>query len=234
MDFGNSGIIPDYKVENISVGVLGAGDTKTIEVPVKVLKTAESGFYGISAYISCKDADGNEAGPFTQNLYITVNKPNDEEVKAGEPVLNLSTSDNYIVLKPDTEDSLSVTIKNNGEADAFDVKINVTSGLDASIGPTKAFTSDYIEVGEIKAGKEKTVDVPIRVASTFNAGLHEIQMNVTYKDSKNNEKTSSTMTMYVKGENKVKDPSKNGVSIGNVAQSPLIPRPVRRLPLALM
>ena len=224
MDFGNSGIIPDYKVENISVGVLGAGDTKTIEVPVKVLKTAEPGFYGISAYISCKDADGNEAGPFTQNLYITVNKPNDEEVKAGEPVLNLSTSDNYIVLKPDTEDSLSVTIKNNGEADASDVKINVTSGLDASIGLTKAFTSDYIEVGEIKAGKEKTVDVPIRVASTFNAGLHEIQMNVTYKDSKNNEKTSSTMTMYVKGENKVKDPSKSGVSIGNVAQSPEKPK----------
>ena len=229
MDFGNSGIIPDYKVENISVGVLGAGDTKTTEVPVKVLKTAEPGFYGISAYISCKDADGNEAGPFTQNLYITVNKPNDEEVKAGEPVLNLSTSDNYIVLKPDTEDSLSVTIKNNGEADASDVKINVTSGLDASIGLTKAFTSDYIEVGEIKAGKEKTVDVPIRVASTFNAGLHEIQMNVTYKDSKNNEKTSSTMTMYVKGENKVKDPSKNGVSIGNVAQSPENPKAGERV-----
>ena len=224
MDFGNSGIIPDYKVENISVGVLGAGDSKTIEVPVKVLQNAEPGFYAISANISCKDADGNETGPFSQTMYITVNKPNDEEVKAGEPVLNLTTSDNYIVLKPDTEDSLSVTIKNNGEVAASDVKLSVIAGLDASLGLTKAFTSDTLEVGDIKPGEEKTIDVPIRVATSFAAGLHEIQMNVTYKDSKNNEKTSSTMTMYVKGENKVKDPSKSGVSIGNVAQSPESPK----------
>ncbi len=224
MDFGNSGIIPDYKVENISVGVLGAGDTKTIEVPVKVLQNAEPGFYAISANISCKDADGIETGPFTQTMYITVNKPNDDEVKAGEPVLNLSTSDNYIVLKPDTEDALSVTIKNNGEVAASDVKLSVIAGLDASLGLTKAFTSDTLEVGDIKPGEEKSIDVPIRVAASFAAGLHEIQMNVTYKDSKNNEKTSSTMTMYVKGENKVKDPSKSGVSIGNVAQSPESPK----------
>ncbi|MBO4781690.1 MAG: hypothetical protein J5522_04790, partial [Lachnospiraceae bacterium] len=135
-----------------------------------------------------------------------------------------STSDNYIVLKPDTEDSLSVTIKNNGEVAASDVKLRVIAGLDASLGLTKAFTSDTLEVGDIKPGEEKTIDVPIRVAASFAAGLHEIQMNVTYKDSKNNEKTSSTMTMYVKGENKVKDPSKSGVSIGNVAQSPESPK----------
>ena len=224
MNFGSSGIIPDYQVESISVGVLDPGATKVIEVPVKVLKNAEPGFYNISAQISGKDVEGNDAGPFVQNVYITVNKPNDEEVKAGEPVLNLSTSDNYIVLKPDTEDSLSVTIKNTGEVAATDVKVNVISGLDAALGLTKAFTSDSLEVGTIKAGEEKTVDVPIRVAASFAAGLHEIQMTASYKDSKNNEKTSSTMTMYVKGESKVKDPSKSGVSIGNVAQSPANPK----------
>lgn len=224
MNFGASGIIPDYKVENISVGNINAGSVKAIEVPVKVLKTAEPGFYSISATISGKDNEGTEVGPFTQTMYITVNKPNDEEVKAGEPVLNLSTSDNYIVLKPDTEDSLSVTIKNNGEVAASDVKLSVIAGLDASLGLTKAFTSDTLDIGDIKPGEEKTIDVPIRVAASFAAGLHEIQMNVTYKDSKNNEKTSSTMTMYVKGENKVKDPSKSGVSIGNVAQSPESPK----------
>lgn len=224
MDFGTSGIIPDYQVEKISVGTLKAGETKTIDVPVKVLKTAEPGFYSISASISCKDNDGTEQGPFTPTMYITVNKANEEQVKTESPVISLSTSDNYIVLQPDSEDALSVTVKNDGKADAYDVKLSVVSGLDTSIGITKAFTTDSIAVGNIKAGESKEVEVPIRVAKNFGAGLYEIQMAAAYKDEKENEKTSSNMTMYVKGATVIDPEKKTAVSIGNVAQSPESPK----------
>ncbi len=224
MNFGASGMVPDYQVEKISVGTLKAGETKTIDVPVKVLKTAEPGFYSISASISCKDNDGTEQGPFTPTMYITVNKANEEQVKTESPVISLSTSDNYIVLQPDSEDTLNVTVKNDGKADAYDVKLSVVSGLDTSIGITKAFTTDSISVGTIKAGESKEVEVPIRVAKNFGAGLYEIQMAAAYKDEKENEKTSSNMTMYVKGASVIDPEKKTAVSIGNVSQSPESPK----------
>lgn len=224
MNFGGSGLTPNYKVENIDVGTIGAGDTKTIEVPVTVLKTATPGFYDISASISCKDSEGSEKGPFVRTMYITVNKANEEQVKTESPVISLSTSDNYIVLQPDSEDTLNVTVKNEGKADAYDVKLSVVSGLDTSIGITKAFTTDSIAVGNIKAGESKEVEVPIRVAKNFGAGLYEIQMAAAYKDEKENEKTSSNMTMYVKGASVIDPEKKTAVSIGNVSQSPESPK----------
>ena len=224
MDFGNSGILPDYQVENITVGVIDAGASKVIEVPVKVLPNAEPGFYNLSASISCKDKDGNAVGPFAQTFFATVRKQNGLSELDNEALLSLSTSDNYIVLKSDTEDTLSITIKNIGGVRAIDTNLKVISGLDASTGLTKAFTSDSIFVGDIPEGEEKTVEVPVHVSSDFAAGLHEIQMEVAYRDARGPEKTPVKLTMYVKGENKVKDPSKNGVSIGNVAQSPANPK----------
>ena len=224
MNFGDSGITPDYKVENIDVGAIGAGDVKTIEVPVTVLKTATPGFYGISANISCKDSEGNEIGPFIRNLYITVNKANEEQVKTESPVISLSTADNYKILQHDSEDAIKVTVKNEGKADAYDVKLSVVSGLDTTIGITKAFTTDSIAVGNIKAGESKEVEVPIRVAKSFGAGLYEIQMAAAYKDEKENEKTSANMTMYVKGANTIDPEKTTAVSIGNVSQSPESPK----------
>ncbi|MBR5177974.1 MAG: hypothetical protein IKW90_04115 [Lachnospiraceae bacterium] len=223
MSFGASGIVPDYKVDQIDVGLIEAGATKTIDVPVKVLKTSEPGFYGINANISCKDKEGTE-NTFTQTMYITVNKANEEQVKTESPVISLSTTDNYIILQPDSEDTLNVIVKNEGKADAYDVKLSVVSGLDTSIGLTKAFTTDSIAVGNIKAGESKEVEVPIRVAKSFGSGLYEIQMAAAYKDEKENEKTSSNMTMYVKGANTIDPEKKTAVSIGNVSQSPENPK----------
>ena len=224
MSFGDSGIIPDYSVENLEVGVIDAGATKVIEVPVKVLPDAKLGMSTISATISCKDRDGNEVGPFTHNIYITTVSQNGLLEQQNSALLSLSTSDNYVVLKPDTDDTLSITIKNIGGVRAINTTLSVVSGLEASTGLTKAFTSDSIFVGDIPEGEEKTVEVPIHVSPDFAAGLHEIQMSVSYRDARGPEKTPVNLTMYVKGESKVKDPSKSGVSIGNVAQSPANPK----------
>ena len=224
MSFNDSGIIPDYKVESIKIGTIGAGSTVNVDVPVTVLKTAEPGFYSISANISCKDSAGTVQGPFVQNMYITVNKLQETEEKTEQPVITLSTPDNYKMLNPETEDKIKVTLKNTGKADAKDVKLFVKSGLDTSIGLTKGFTSDYLSAGDIKAGKETTIEVPVIVAKSFAAGLYEIQMESSYKDEKDNEKISQTMTIYVKGPQKETEKEGHGaVSITNVSQFPEIP-----------
>ena len=220
MNFGTSGMVPDYKVENIQVGYLGAGETKTIDVPIKVLKNAEAGFFNISANITCKDNAGAEQGPFVQNMYMTINRADKDQ----DAIIALSTSDNYKLLQPDSEDIIKIIVKNNGDADAYDVRLSVISGFDSNKGLTKAYTSDYITVGDVKAGESKEVDVPIRVAKGFTSSLEEIQMAAAYKDEKENEKTSSNMTMYVKGANTIDPEKTTAVSIGNVSQSPESPK----------
>lgn len=222
MDFGDSGLIADYNVESIKIGTLKAGETTTVDIPVKVLKNAEPKFCSISANITCKDNSGTSVGPFVQNMYLTVLKPDEEKVKTESPVLELSTPDNYKVLQPDTEDVINVTVKNTGAVDAYDAKIAVVSGFDTSAGITKGYTTDSISVGNIKAGKSKDIQIPVRIAKGFAAGLYEIKMNASYKDEKENALTSAEMTMYVKG-SATEQTSKNGVSIGNVAQSPSYP-----------
>jgi hypothetical protein len=49
-------------------------------------------------------------------------------------------------------------------------------------------------------------------------------MAAAYKDEKENEKTSSNMTMYVKGASVIDPEKKTAVSIGNVSQSPESPK----------
>ncbi len=224
MDFGSSGIVPDYKVEKIDVGLMEAGATKTIDVPVKVLKTAEPGFYSINASISCKDNDGTE-NLFTQTMYITVNKNQD---KTEVPVISLSTPDNYKILSLDKENIIKIKIENNSTVDANDVKLSIISTLDSYLGIAKGYTTDSIAVGTIKAGKSKEIDVPIYVekhfSDTYSSTFFEIQMAATYKDQKENENTSQKLTMYVKGETIEKADSKTAVSIGNVSQSPESPK----------
>ncbi len=212
MDFRDSDIIPTYTVENIKVGSIGAGETKNVDLKVKVLDTAGAKNCMLTADITCKDSSG-ENYTFAKNIYITINKGKDEQVKKGAPVISLSTSDNYKILTPDTEDNIKVVVKNTGESDAKDVRISVNSGLDASAGLTRGYTSDSISAGDIKAGESKTVTIPIRVAKGFAPGLYEIQMSATYKDQSNNEKTSGNLTMYVKGTEKKETTVKSDISL---------------------
>ena len=209
MDFNNSGIIPNYNVENFKVDSIYAGKTVSVDIPVTVLKTADPNYYTISANIECKDSDGLEKS-FIKNIYITIKNGKDEG-KKGAPNISLSTSDNYKILLPDTEDNIKVVVKNTGESDAKDVRISVNSGLDASAGLTRGYTSDSISAGDIKAGESKTVTIPIRVSKGFAPGLYELQISAAYKDSANNEKTSNNMTMYVKGTEKKESTVKSSV-----------------------
>lgn len=206
MDYGSTGIIPDYSVERIKVGSLNAGQSVKVDVPITILKNAEPGICCITANVTAKDAKGAAIGPFARNMYLTIidNKatptPSPTPTPGAEKKadIELSTEDNYKTVNPDTRTSVSVTVKNNGDADAKEVNIYV-NGLDAAIGLTKGYTSEYIKAGKIAAGESKTVEIPIIASKDLAAGLYEIGVAADYTYGKESEKKTN-MTVYLKGE----------------------------------
>ena len=226
LDFGDSGIIPDYSVEKIKIGDLAAGASKNISVNIKLLDSAKTGLQGISATLYGKNKEGLDLGPFSQTVYVTI-KGNVSENKDKSPSLSLTTEDNYGELKRGEKMTIPVKIKNDGSAAAKSVTISITEGVGPTMGITKDYTSNEMSVGDIAAGKTATVKIPITVSEDVAAGLHEFAFEVKYKDSDGIEKTPVTMSMYLEAKPKPEEDKKpdlyNYIDIHNVSQSPSAP-----------
>ena len=239
MDFGASGIIPEYKMERLKIGDIPAGGTAKVEVPVSVLKNAQPDLYRVTANITCKDGKGIEQGPFSQNIYMTVNKvsvtptptPTPELVKKAKLVL--STEDNYKELTPKTDTSIRLVVENTGNEAASDVRIYV-NGLDAAVGLTKNFTSEYISLGTVGAGEKTEAEIPLSVAKNFEVSLLELGIKAEY-DYGSDGSGETSMTVYVKAP-EAAEPSpsptpeptpvvyRNNVTISSVKQDPAAPK----------
>ena len=226
LNFKESGIIPDYTVEKVKIGDLAAGASKNITVNIKLLDSARAGLQEISATLYGKNRKGEEIGPFTQSLYVTI-KGNVSENKDKSPSLSLTTEDNYGELKRGEKMTIPVKIKNDGSAAAKSVTISITEGVGPTMGITKDYTSNEMSVGDIAAGKTATVKIPITVSEDVAAGLHEFAFEVKYKDSDGIEKTPVTMSMYLEAKPKPEEDKKpdlyNYIDIHNVSQSPSSP-----------
>ena len=226
LDFGNSGIVPDYSVAKIKIGDLPARESKTITVKVKVLSTATPGLTEINASFTGKNKAGEEVGPFMQSLYVTIKEATkDNNVKT--PLLTVSTKDNYGELKRGEKMTIPVIIKNDGKAPAKSITLAISQGVGAGEGITKDYTSDVLEVGDLGAGKSTTVKVPITVSEDVAAGLHEFAFEINYKDADGNAMTAAKMSMYLEAKPKPEEDKKpdlyNYLDIHNVSQSPSNP-----------
>jgi len=223
MDFGATGIIPDYSVERIKVGALNAGQSVKVDVPIKILKNAEPGICCITANVFGKDAKGAAIGPFARNMYLTIidtkvtptPSPTPAVVKKAD--IELSTNDNYKTINPDTKSTIVVTLKNNGDADAKEIDLYV-NGLDAAIGLTKGFTSEYIKAGSLAAGESKTVEIPVIASKDLAAGLYELGISAEYTFGKDSEKKTN-MTLYLKGEIIKKEDPATGAALIELSTS---------------
>ncbi|MCR5768433.1 MAG: hypothetical protein K6G45_08095 [Lachnospiraceae bacterium] len=226
LDFGDTGIIPDYSVEKIKIGDLAAGATKNVTANIKLLDSAKTGLQGITASFGGKSRTGSEVGPFIQSVYVTI-KGNVSENKDKSPSLSLTTEDNYGELKRGEKMTIPVKIKNDGSAAAKSVTISITEGVGPTMGITKDYTSNEMSVGDIAAGKTATVKIPITVSEDVAAGLHEFAFEVKYKDSDGIEKAPVTMSMYLEAKPKPEEDKKpdlyNYIDIHNVSQSPSAP-----------
>ncbi|MCR5331878.1 MAG: hypothetical protein K6E62_11955 [Lachnospiraceae bacterium] len=226
LEFGSSGIIPNYSVSKVKVGDLAAGASQKITVKVKVLDSATAGLQRISASFTGKNKKGVEQGPFNPDIYINI-KEVSKDSSAILPILSLSTEANYGELKRGGKMTIPITIKNDGKAAAKSITIAITEGVGSALGITKDYTSSVLDVDDIAAGKSKTVKVPITVSEDVAAGLHEFAFEVKYKNDEGSEMTPATMSMYLEAQPKPEEDKKpdlyNYLDIHNVSQSPSNP-----------
>lgn len=225
----DSGMIPNYSVSRIKFADLAVNGTARIDVPVKILDDAEPGLRTITLNISGKTRSGEEKS-YTQTIYLTILKVKKEEEKVKTPAIAVTTKDNYTEIARETEDTIKLTLKNEGKGTASDVKVKVVAGFDAASGITKNYTTDSIAVENIKSDKSKSVGVPFVVGKDVASGLHEIVLEVSYTDSDNKAYTEN-ITVYLYVAPKPDDPDdkdkvdvKEKISIKNVTQTPASPK----------
>ena len=221
IDFGTSGIAPDYSLGRIKIGDLAAGASKQVNVSVRVLDTAKEGVTQITASFSGKNKSGEELGPFTQELNVSV-KAATKDTTASIPLLVLDTDANYSELTPGTKMDIPVKITNEGRTTAREITLSVISGVGPATGVTKDFTSDSMDISDIAPGKTVTVKVPVTVSDELASGLHEFTFEVNYKNGDYSSMPAVKMSMYLDAK-AGSSGTVNYIDIHNVSQSPSNP-----------
>lgn len=216
-----SGITKNYTSETLSLGDIKKNGEIFAEIPFLVSAGISSGLHEISLSVAYSTAKGQPCEPETMTIYLNV--PDKSALAADQANIKVTTNDNYKTINPDTSDEITFTLENTGKSEAKDIKISVASGMDTSIGITKAFLSDDIIVKDLAAGKKTTVKVPFNVASNARSGLYEMSFILTYNADGINEPLSSTMTVYVYIPGNTAERETNYLVISNVSQSPAAP-----------
>ena len=224
-------LTPDYEMQKIRVGSLKAGETKSFKVPFTVNADATNGNSTVSFAVSGVDKYGNEISTVTESIYITIGKGT-AVTPTNAPALSLATKQNYKLLVPSTDDSVIIRITNNGSRVAKNVKLTCDNGFGVSSGLTKSYTTSYIAVDDIPAGKTVKVEVPFLVGATFTKGIHELEFSATYLDEDKHEYKSDVMTMYVEHYKTGELTEVDGLTylvISGVTQTPNMPQAGERV-----
>ncbi len=222
-DFDLEKFVPNYEMKTINIGSIKIGELKTVKIPFVVGNETKKGLYELKVSLSGKDIYENDLAA-EEIFYVTVGgKP---VTPANAPVLSISTKQNYKLLKPSTDDSVILRIKNTGEKTATKVKLTCEEGFGVLTGLTKNYTDSYIKVEDIPAGKTVKVEVPFLVGAGFAKGVHELSFIASFEDEEKNAFTSDKMTMYVQHYKTDEVAEADGITylhLSGVSQSPSSP-----------
>ncbi len=225
----DTGLSPEYEMKKLRVGPLKAGATTTFKVPFSVNSNATSGIQEVSFEVSGIDKYGKDVTKATETIFVRVGSG---VAPTNAPSLSLSTKQNYKLLVPSTDDSVIIRITNNGSRVAKNVKLTCDNGFGVSSGLTKSYTTSYIAVDDIPAGKTVKVEVPFLVGATFTKGIHELEFSATYLDEDKHEYKSDLMTMYVEHYKTGEIAEVDGLTyllISGVTQTPNMPQAGERV-----
>lgn len=227
-ELGDS-LTPDYEMKKLRVGALSAGSTTTFKVPFTVKSSAVSGNTEVTFKLSGVDKYGRPVEETNETLFVRIGAG---EATVDAPSLSLSTKQNYKLLVPSTDDSVIIRITNNGSRLAKNVRLSCEKGFGVGEGLTKSYTTSYIAVDDIPAGKTVKVEVPFLVGATFTKGIHELEFSATYLDEDKHEYKSDVMTMYVEHYKTGEIAEVDGLTyllISGVTQTPNMPQAGERV-----
>lgn len=220
--YGDTGMTPNYTSESMKIGDLKSGDEYTQNIPIKILPTAAEGYKTLSITFTYKDSKGTEYTT-TKNVYITISK--NSSTASDDAKLTVSTDSLNDEVSVKANYNLNLTINNVGKKTATDIVVSIPDdgGIGASTGILANYENSGVTVKDMKMGASKNVTVPLSITSAAAAGLKELTVQVTYKDSKGNSLTS-VVKAYITVLAAAADDTSNEVEISNIKQSPSAPK----------
>ena len=216
INYGDTGMIPGYTVENIKVGELAPGKTQNIKIPVKVLPTAEDGYKTITVNFTYKDADG-ELKTSSRSIYITVKKTSTGSSDDAKLLITGNGINDEVLAGADY--NLSGTLENIGNKRATNIQVSVVDGIGSTTGIIPKYEGDYITVKSLNSDSQETFSLPLLVTESAGAGLRELTLQVTYNDSEGAQH-SAVAKVYVTIVPKATEDVTSDVVITGVSQSP--------------
>lgn len=222
MDFGDSGIVPNYSTPNMQLGDIGAHESKHHKLSLRVLPTAEAGLKTITMVYTYKNAEG-ESYTSSVSQYINIIKA--AEVEKKEAKLTAQAKRLESEIKTDSRCVIEVTIENIGAQTAKNVTVTIpeNGGIGAAAGILPGYVENEIQVSDIKPGEKKTVSLPLLVTKSASEGIHEINAEINYENSKGIVQTAAVKTYLTIAAPEKQPEVKNDLVISQITQYPEAP-----------
>lgn len=223
VEYGDSGLIPNYTWSSKKLGNIAAGAQKTITIPVMVLEDAQKGHKSIGLVFTYKDDNGNEYTE-TRCIYIYVSAVEADPEESAQLIFDGENYKSDVMADAVTELVLDVT--NNGKGDARNVRISVSDGIGAATGIIPAAGYEYVEIGELKAGETKQFTIPVNITKSAASGLTELTVTAEYQNMSGGLAGTASTKVYLM----ISNPDKmeetytgNGLAFREIMQNPQQP-----------
>ena len=218
VDYGTTKIAADYSTKSIKIGDLAGGESKKLQIPIKILADAEEGTKVLKLIFTYKDADGVSCTD-TAEVYIEL-RGNHDAPKIKYSSAKVSTAGE---LNPGDQFTVTANLANIGQSTAYNVKISLEGvGADTLI---PNFTTDVIEVDNMDQGEKHKIKIPLIVSKSATSGNKALTIITKYQDASNVSYEVKT-TVYpevVANEKEESTEKKPSILISDVNQSPASP-----------
>ncbi len=167
----------DSKVLHVSNAV-----RTNLEFDVKMSDTASIGTYPINVRFRYDNDSDRETDDITITITLNIKVTEEKtpiQLTLGSPSLSSSA------IGSDSE--LSFSVRNEGEIDAKSVYLTMNYGDSIE----ELYTAKQIKVGDLTAGANSIITLPVRILSTATVGRKSITANFTYKTPDGESKTAT-------------------------------------------
>ncbi len=193
-------IAPSYGTDNqYFVGHIGKGESKEVEIPVKVANNAGKPSEEIKCDISFQTIYRNNVG-ITEEISMT------NSVMIIVPVAVVShayveISDYSIegdVLVPGKDTVIFVDVSNTSATTQVDSVVVTLSSTSQKIFPAYKTDNQYY-IGSLKSNETKTLKIPVSVSNTFDEGGAELTFDIFYISGNTNESNKVSIVLPALG-----------------------------------
>lgn len=181
VEFGESGLAPDYSLESKKLGTLVPDKTIELTLPIKVLSTTTEGLKTLTFKIEGKNTEGT-ALTFTKNIYIYVQKL-PAVVSSSDAKLILSSNFNNIEVKKGEEIDFEVNVRNTGSAKVTNLQVFIRNGLGKENGLIKRYLGEAISLPDLNPKASAKAKLPLVVLNEAPAGVKELEVVVSFKNT---------------------------------------------------